>query len=105
MSQSVLAYWVASKFGAHLTQSAIHLILKKRTDLESIKDTELSTKLPRVAQNPKLEDALSTWVVQCQTRNVALTGEIIKVRAKVFFERLGLPEGTIKYFSGWLQHF
>ena len=66
-------------------------------------DTELSSKLPRVAQNPKLEKAFSTWVVQCQTRNVALTGEIIKVKAKVLSERLHLPEGTIKFSSGWLQ--
>ena len=75
----------SSKFGAHLTQSAISLILKKRSDLESMTDTELSAKRPRVAQNPKLEEDLSTWTVQCQTRNVALTGEVIEVKVNVFY--------------------
>ena len=65
--------------------------------------TELFAKRPRVAQNPKLEEALSKWVVQCQTRNVALTEEMIKVKTNVFSERLALPEITIEFSSGWLQ--
>ena len=44
MSQIVLANWASSKFGAHLIQSATSLILKKRTDLESMTDTKLSAK-------------------------------------------------------------
>ena len=60
MSQSVLGNWPSSKFGAHLTQSAISLILKMRKDLKSMSDTKLSAKSARVAQNPKLEEALST---------------------------------------------
>ena len=84
MSQSLLANWYSSKFCAPFTQSAISIILKTRTDLESMIDTELSAKRYRVAQNPKLGDALSTWVVQCQTRNVALTGEIITAKANIF---------------------
>ena len=40
---------------------------------------------------------------QCPTRNVSLAGEIIKVKTKVFSERLGLPEGPIKFYSRYLQ--
>ena len=59
---------------------------------------------PHVARNPMLEETLSTWVSQCQTY-VAQPGEIIKVKAKVFSERLGLPAITIKLSRGWLQRF
>ena len=100
MIQSVQANWAPSKFGAYLTQSAISVILKKRKDLETMTNTKLSAKRPRIAQNSKLEEFLSTWVVQCQTKNVVLTGEVIKAKNKVLSKRLGLPEGTIKFSCG-----
>ena len=42
MSHSVLANWAYSKFEVQITQNAISLVIKKRTDLECNTDDELS---------------------------------------------------------------
>ena len=40
MSQSVLANWATSRSGAHITQSALSFILKKRADMECMINSE-----------------------------------------------------------------
>ena len=65
MIQISMANWASSKFAVQITPNAISLILKKRTDLESMTDNELFAKRSRVAQNPKLEEDLLTWVHLC----------------------------------------
>src|SRR4051794_17584276 len=92
MSQSALASWATAQFSKNITQAGISGILKKRKELEVMTETDLAAKRPRVAHHPQLEEALATWVLQCQAKNVALTGEIIKVKAKCFADRLGLAE-------------
>ena len=62
MSVSALEFWASGKFVFQITQKDFSVIFKKRTDLESITDNELSVKRPRGAQNPKLEEDMSTWV-------------------------------------------
>ena len=42
MSHSVLANWAYSTFEVQITQNAISLVIKKRTDLECNTDDELS---------------------------------------------------------------
>ena len=76
---------------------------KKINDLESVTYTKPFTERLRVAQKLELDEALSTSMLQCHTRNVNLTEEIIKVKVEVFYECLGLPEGTIKFSCGCLQ--
>ena len=100
MSQNVLANWASSKFLFQITQDDISLIIKKRTDLESMSNNEFSAKSPRGDQKIKLKEDLSTWVLQCQTRNVSLIGKTLGVKAQVFSERLSLREDTIRFFSG-----
>ena len=100
MSQSVLANWAYSKFRFQITQNAISFIIKKRTDLESMSNNELSAKSPRGDQKIRLKEDLSTWVLQCQTRNVSLIGKTLGVKAQVFSERLSMHVDTIKFFSG-----
>ena len=46
MSQSVLANWSISKFGVQITQNAISLVIKKRTDLEYMTDWECFSQKP-----------------------------------------------------------
>ena len=73
--------------------------------MESLGEADLAAKHPRFAKNPQLEEALATWVRQCQTRRFGLSGELSKVKAKKFAERLGIPKDAAKISDGWKQHF
>ena len=103
MSQIVLEKWATSKFGANSSNPVFHLSYTQEAHRSRIHDrNELFAKRPRTAHNLNLEDALSTCVLQCQTRNVSLTREIIDVKAKVFYQRLDPFRGTITFSSGCL---
>ena len=88
MSQSVLANWTSGKFVFQITQNDLSLIIKKRTDLESMTDKELSAKSLRGDYNPKMEEDLSTWVLQCQTKECYLIREIIEIKVRYFLDAL-----------------
>ena len=97
MSHHELPNWAYSKVRVQITQDAISLVAKKHSDLICNTDSELSAKRPTVAHNLKLNEDLSTWVLQYQTWNVFLIKEVIEVKALMFIERLILPEDTIKF--------
>ena len=105
INQNTLAAWASKEFGVKITQSGISLILKKRSELVSLGEADLAAKRPRVAKNPQLEEVLATWILQCQTRRVGLSRELIKVKAKSVAERLGIPKDAVKIFDGWKQRF
>ena len=68
-------------------------------------ETDLKAKRPRVARNAGLDEVLATWVLQCQAKRVAVTGELIKTKAKALAARLGLSEDQSNYSNGWLRRF
>ena len=65
--------------------------------------TSLSAKRPRISQHPQLDEALLFWVLQCESRRVAVTGSLIKAKAKKFSEQMGITER--EFSNGWLQRF
>ena len=107
MSQSELVKWATKEFNLAkgISQAAISNILKKQAELENMAPTSLEAKRPRLAQHPDLEEALATWVLQCQSRNVAVNGLLIKAKAEAFAARLNITADSAKFSNGWLQHF
>ena len=73
--------------------------------MASLGEADLDAKRPRVARNTQVEETLATWVLQCQTRRVGLSGELIKVKAKNFAEPLGILKDAINISDGWKQRF
>ena len=106
-SQARIAQYAKSEFSMdkELSQAAISKILKKRSDYENMTEQELKSKRPRSSAFPVLEEALVMWILQCQYRRVALSSELIKVKARKFAKDLGIDEDQCDFSNGWLFRF
>lgn len=67
--------------------------------------TNISAKRPRTVQHPAVEEAVAFWVLQCQHRGVALTGDLIRAKAQTFAGSMGVSEENIRFSNGWLHKF
>lgn len=107
LSQARLAQYAKTEFALdkELSQAAISKILKKRSEYEKMSEQELQSKRPRTAAFPLLEEALVMWIVQCQFRRVAISCDIIKVKARKFAKDLGIDDDQIEFSNGWLFKF
>ena len=76
-----MVIWVEQQFGLTVSSVTIGNILKRKQELEEMTSSSLDVKKPRVSHHPLLEEALVFWILQCQSRNVAVTGNLIKVKA------------------------
>ncbi|KAI1002593.1 hypothetical protein K3495_g5607 [Podosphaera aphanis] len=98
-----LSAWVQQQYGLTVSLVTIGNILKKKQELEEMTPTSLSAKRPRISQHPQLDEALLFWVLQCESRKVAVTSSLIKAKAKKFSEQLGITER--EFSKGCLQRF
>ena len=77
---------------------------RKRHFAEDIRDRHLKRK--RVLKYTSLDNALAEWILQCQSRKVALSWQLIRVKAQKFAEQMGIPEDDMPAFTdGWLEKF
>uniref|UniRef100_A0AAV1TDU0 HTH CENPB-type domain-containing protein n=1 Tax=Peronospora matthiolae TaxID=2874970 RepID=A0AAV1TDU0_9STRA len=107
ITQTALAAWTKDAFDLQkaLSQAAISKIIKKRKELEAMETTDLSAKRPRTVQHPAVDEAVAFWVLQCQHRGVALTGDLIRAKAQTFAGSMGVSEENISFSHGWLHKF
>ncbi|KAG5456788.1 MAG: hypothetical protein BJ554DRAFT_3365 [Olpidium bornovanus] len=57
-------------------------------------------------KHPVMEDAVAPWVHQCQSCGVALTEDLIRMKAKTFAQSFNIhPESVIEFSAGWLHNF
>jgi hypothetical protein len=77
--------------------------LRKLNDDRTAKGIEATVRDTQ-QQNPRMEEALYIWFRQMQARDLAITDEVLKEKAKKFGEELGVKEG-FGYSAGWLQRF
>uniref|UniRef100_A0AAV1TK74 HTH CENPB-type domain-containing protein n=1 Tax=Peronospora matthiolae TaxID=2874970 RepID=A0AAV1TK74_9STRA len=107
ITQTALAAWTKDAFNLQkaLSQAAISKIIKKRKELEAMDTTDLSAKRPRTVQHPAVEEAVAFWVLQCQHRGFALTGDLIRAKAQTFAGSMGVSEKNISFSHGWLHKF
>ncbi|KAI0997099.1 hypothetical protein K3495_g11088 [Podosphaera aphanis] len=99
-----LVTWVQQQYGLTVSTVTVGNILKRKQELEEITPSNIDAKKPRVSRHPLLEEALVFWILQCQARNVAVTGNLIKVKARKFREQLEIG-GTVEFSNGWPQKF
>ena len=107
ISQPALAGWAKEEFRLEsvITESAISKILKNRQIYEEFSGDALHRKRPRMVKFPELEDALSAWVLQCQERSIAITGDLIRTEGRRLLKDLDIAEDAIDFSNGWLQKF
>ena len=107
ITQTALAAWTKDAFDLQkaLSQATISKIIKKRKELEAMDTTNLSAKRPRTVQHPAVEEAVAFWVLQCQHRGVALTGDLIRAKAQTFAGSMSVSEENIRSSNGWLHKF
>uniref|UniRef100_A0AAV1ULE3 HTH CENPB-type domain-containing protein n=1 Tax=Peronospora matthiolae TaxID=2874970 RepID=A0AAV1ULE3_9STRA len=107
LTQTELGYWTKEAFGLPkpMTQASISKIISKRKRLEAMSPSELSAKRPRSLQHSVFEEAVALWILQCQHRGVALTGDLIRAKTASFATSMDIPDGSIKFAHGWLYKF
>lgn len=107
ITQKALAAWAAQEFSlpTDISQPAITKILQKREQYEGLSGPDLLAKRPRTVNFPKLEEALSMRILQCQGRKVPINSAVIRVKGRNFARDLNIPDDAIKFSNGWLHKF
>jgi Tc5 transposase DNA-binding domain/Fission yeast centromere protein N-terminal domain len=105
-SQEELAKWAQREFGLpKLSQPTICKILKRRDDFETMTAKQLAAKRLRPVKYPLVEEAMATWVLQCQAKNIKLTHDLIKEKARRFANIFGVPSTGLDFSNRWMQKF
>jgi len=96
--------WIKVKWNVTVHKSTVSRILKdshKRLN-EDIANPD--SKRHKSVKFPELERALMEFILTYQHRTI-LSDAIIIAKAKLFAERLQIPESKLQFSSGWLQKF
>ena len=97
---------IAEKFG--ISSSTLSTWLK---NAESIRQKVTSgevgpqRKRDRTAKFPEVEDALLKWFTNARTQSVAISGEMMREKARYFADKLGVAESDFDCSAGWLERF
>ncbi|XP_058113772.1 CENP-B homolog protein 2-like [Magnolia sinica] len=108
-TQEQLAVFVQEKFNLSKkpSQATICQVLKRKKEFLKVDGTlQESVKRRSIPRFPKIEAALSNWVLQCQANQLPLSGQIIQEKGRSMARMLNIPEDEVPTFSdGWLHKF
>lgn len=112
-TQAQLAQWAKGQFQLdHVpSQATISFMLKKRQQFELMAGEELANKKMRTVKHPEVDMALANWFLHCQARQIKLPGELIRSKARVFFDLMAgrLSSAAAKdppqFSNGWMHSF
>ena len=108
-TQKQLAKWAMEKFNLAKapTQPTISNILKNKLRfLEKVAQSDKKLKRERKLKSVDLDKRLLTWILHCQDRKIALSGQTIQMKAKEIAQGLQIPANNLPTFSeGWLWKF
>lgn len=92
----------------NIGRATIHDIKQNKNKIEDFfKTTESSSserKTLRKGEFPQVEDALYAWFVQERNRHSPISGEILKEKARFFYNRI-LEKEDFRASDGWLDKF
>lgn len=112
-TQAQLGLWAKEQFGLDYvpSQAAISYMLKKRRQFELISGEGRDHKKLRTVKCPEVDSALANWFLYCQARQLRLPGDLVRHKARVFYELLRpqLPESVTsqppQFSNGWMHSF
>lgn len=89
-------------------RATIHDIKKNKAKIEDFfKNNETPSsvrKTLRTGEFPQVEDALYAWFIQERNRHSPISGEILKEKAKFFYNRI-MKNDDFRASDGWLDKF
>jgi hypothetical protein len=88
-----------------ICQTTISRWMKKRDTFRALarNANELSFKRVRQVEYPDVDKALQMWILQMQGRNIRLTGDVVRSKARAFAVRFGYPTDFLSLSNGWLE--
>src|ERR1044072_4029458 len=96
--------WIEEKWGVRVDESTITRILQSKNKRLTTDLTHPEKKRHKSVTSPELELALKEFVLNYQHRTI-LSDALLIEKAKLLANGLEIPEGTLKFSSGWLQGF
>jgi hypothetical protein len=88
-----------------VTQSSVSRWFKHADTIRANVD-DGQRKRQAVPEFPEMEAALVYWINDGLSRGVAVSGELIKLQARVISDLLGIPaENQLKFSNGWVERF
>ena len=89
-----------------IKRTTVSKILKNKEQwLSVITNPITSTYKNREVKYPLLEEALSIWVKQALSKNLIISDNILREKAKDFAKDLNIAENTLVFSNGWLGGF
>ncbi|KAG1703262.1 hypothetical protein DVH05_028557 [Phytophthora capsici] len=112
-TQAQLGQWAKEKFELEYvpSQAAMSYMLKKRAQFELVSGEGRDYKKLRTVKCPEVDSALANWFLYCQARRLKLPGDLVRHKARVFYELLApqLPESVTsappQFSNGWMHSF
>ncbi|CAB5323547.1 unnamed protein product [Rhizophagus irregularis] len=105
ISHENIAIYFNRLHNINIKKPTISKILKDRERWLSITNNTSSTYRHREVKYPSLEQALSIWVKQALSKNMILSDNILREKAKEFAQDLNIAENAIGFSNGWLGGF
>lgn len=97
---------VAKFYG--IGRPTIYDIMKNKEKIEgfmkSVEDDHLNRKTLRTSEFPEVEEALFIWFKQQRTRNVPISGDILKQKAQYFYTEI-TKKNDFRASHGWFENF
>ncbi|CAI5715494.1 unnamed protein product [Hyaloperonospora brassicae] len=112
-TQAQLGQWAKDQFSLDYvpSQAAMSYMLKKRAQFELVSGEGRDYKKLRTVKCPEVDSALADWFLYCQVRRLRLPGDLVRHKARVFYELLApqLPESITssppQFSNGWMHSF
>ena len=91
-----------------ISLGAVANIIKRRdeyfSDYENNQNKETKRKLKNNAAQ-QIDEAVYEWFCKRRSKNIPISGPILKERSLEIAEQLGVPGGQFKASNGWLNRF
>lgn len=107
LTQHGLANWAKAEFKLTKapSQTTISRILGKRKEYEAmISVPELSAKRRRKIKYQDLDDSIANWVMDCESRNIPISHDLIKVKSLELANLMKISDPP-KFSNGWMEKF
>nr|CCA27880.1 AlNc14C790G12514 [Albugo laibachii Nc14] len=86
-------------------QGTISGILRGRKKYRLVKEADLKCQRTWPLVFPDVDEALANWVLQCQSKRVMQSNDLIKAKAKRIATLSGVKDHLLSLSNAWLQAF
>uniref|UniRef100_A0AAV1T6C7 HTH CENPB-type domain-containing protein n=1 Tax=Peronospora matthiolae TaxID=2874970 RepID=A0AAV1T6C7_9STRA len=112
-TQAQLGHWAKNQFTLDYvpSQAAMSYMLKKRAQFELVSGEGRDYKKLRTVKCPEVDSALADWFLYCQARRLKLPGDLVRHKARVFYELLApqladsVTSSPPQFSNGWMHSF